>query len=312
MKIWQKILLMGLVIMLFGCGGDKDRNSQSITQKTKEALGDDNKEIGCDNNKSGEECSEDGSSSSFILNTLAKEDNGTTEDEKSLRTQLNNLIEDMQKEETKNSNREDLESLVNQVEELFDKDTDNVAKGLETLVNNYDKENSVGVLRDELESLVEDVENSKLKREEVEAKLLSLVDEAHSKQIKKEEVKEKLLALVGDATQEEKESLKQTQLNLENLVDSAEKKGTKEAKRLASSIIDDVSKRKIKILKTTDTFVVIKVQTGDSLSALAAKYYGDARKYKMIYEANKKKIGNRHTIYPGTTLVIPKLEETTK
>ena len=306
MRIEQKILFLGIAIILLGCGGNKDkRTQQPIIQKTKEALGDNGKELGCNGNttKDGEECRED-SSSNFILNTLEEESNDSKEKDDSLRNQLDTLLEDMQEEDAKNSNKDDLESLVNQVGELLEKDSNKVANGLESLVNTYDKENNAKSIKNELESLVEGVEKSKLKREEVESKLLSLVNEVEDKQTKKEEVKEKLLALVGDASKEKR----QTKLSLESLVNSAEKKGTKEAKRLASSIIKDVSQKKIKILRTEDTYVVIRVQTGDNLSALAAKYYGDAAKYKIIYEANKEKIGNRHTIYPGTTLVIPKLE----
>ncbi len=292
MKIWQKALFMGLTITLLGCGGEEKKNNLSIAQRTKEALGENNnnQEIGCDDNKTGKECSEKSSSSNFILNKLEKKSNQN--ENNSLRTQLNNLLEDIQKEEDNSSS------------------TTEVTKEIENLVEIYDKENNKKSIKNELENLVENVENSKLKREELEIKLLSLVDDAHKQQIKKEEVKEKLLEIVESASKKQKKSLKQIQLNLENLVSSAEKQNTKEAKRLASSIIKDVSQKKIKILRAEDRFIVIRVQTGDSLSALAEKYYGDAKKYKIIYEANKNKIGNRHTIYPGTTLVIPKLETT--
>jgi len=310
MKIQHTILSLGLAVMLLGCGGDKEETKyQPITQKTKEALGDTNGESGCDGDsaKENEECSENSSSSNFILNAL-EENNSNQKEKNSLRTQLNTLIEDIsQDEKKKDSTKKDLESLVNQVGELLEKDSTKVAKGLESLVESYDKENNSESIRDELVNLVEGVENSKLKREEVEAKLLSLVGDVESKKLKREEVEERLLVLVGDTSKEEKRNLKQTQLSLENLVSSAEKEGTKEAKRLASSIIKDVSKKNIKILRTEDKFVVIQVQSGDSLSGLAQKYYGDASKYGIIYEANRDKIGSKHTIYPGITLVIPKL-----
>ena len=51
--------------------------------------------------------------------------------------------------------------------------------------------------------------------------------------------------------------------------------------------------------------VVVK---GDTLSAIAKKYYNDAGKYMKIYEANKAVIGaNPDLIKPGMELVIPKL-----
>jgi len=302
----NRIISLGIAIMLLGCGGDKEETHQSITEKTKEALGDNSTESGCDGDKANEneECSEDSSSSSFILNALTKESNEsnqTQNDDSSLRGQLNTLLEDISQEE--NSTQNNLESLVTQVGELIENNSSKVAEGLESLVETYDKQENSKSVKDELQSLVDGVENSKLNREDIESKLLSLVGSVEDKKLKREEVEAQLLSLVGDATK----NRKNTKESLESLVSSAEQEGTTTAKRLASSIIDDVAKKKIKILKTEDDFVVIQVQSGDSLSALAKKYYGDATKYKLILEANRDKIGNKNTIYPGITLVIPKL-----
>jgi nucleoid-associated protein YgaU len=54
------------------------------------------------------------------------------------------------------------------------------------------------------------------------------------------------------------------------------------------------------------------VVAGDSMGAIAAKYYGSAveEKWMAIYEANKELIGDNPTlIHPGQTLKIPKLSE---
>ena len=311
------VLSLGVLILFLGCG-DKNENKKEIAQSTKEALGSSD-ESGCDSAdaKESEGCSEEEhSSSNFILETLVKDagvkDNTTATEDDSLRGKLNSLLEDMSNEEEKEENpvEKDLELLVSQIEDIAQKGSKKVAEGIENLVDSYDKENNSKSIKDELANLVDSVEGSKLKREEVESGLLALVGDVESKKLKREEVKEKLLELVGDASKKKKQSLKQTQLSLEQLVTSAEKRGTKEAKRLASSIIEDVAKNKIKILRTDENSVVIQVQNGDSLSILAQKYYGDAAKYKLIYEANKEKIGNKHTIYPGATLVIPKLKTT--
>jgi nucleoid-associated protein YgaU len=315
-KEMSKILSLGVLILFLGCS-DKDNNKQKVAQSTKEALGSSG-ESGCDSKdaKKNKECSEERSSSNFILETLVKDSNvninTTAKQDDSLRGKLNSLLEDMSNEEKQgeNSAKKDLEQLVNQIEEIAQKDTTQVVQGIENLVDSYDKEKNSESIKDELANLVNSVESSNLKREEVESELLALVGDVESKKLKREEVKEKLLELVGDASKNNKQNLKQTQLSLEKLVTSAEKRGTKEAKRLASSIIEDVAKNRIKIIRTDDVSVVIQVQSGDSLSLLAQKYYGDAAKYKLIYEANRGKIGNKHTIYPGTTLVIPKLETT--
>lgn len=47
------------------------------------------------------------------------------------------------------------------------------------------------------------------------------------------------------------------------------------------------------------------VKSGDSLSKIAKAHYGDASKWKRIYEANKEKIKNPDLIYPGQEFTIP-------
>jgi len=47
------------------------------------------------------------------------------------------------------------------------------------------------------------------------------------------------------------------------------------------------------------------VVAGDSLSKIAKKLYGDASKWKTIYEANQDLIKNPDLIRPGQTFKIP-------
>ena len=47
------------------------------------------------------------------------------------------------------------------------------------------------------------------------------------------------------------------------------------------------------------------VVKGDSLSKIAKKYYGDAKKYPVIFEANKPMLKDPDLIYPGQVLRIP-------
>ncbi len=57
---------------------------------------------------------------------------------------------------------------------------------------------------------------------------------------------------------------------------------------------------------TNNNNMTYTVQKGDSLSAIAKKYYGDPNKYNIIYEANKSLIGNNPSIISiGQELVIP-------
>jgi len=49
------------------------------------------------------------------------------------------------------------------------------------------------------------------------------------------------------------------------------------------------------------------VKKGDYLSKIAKKVYGDAKKYNIIFEANKPMLKDPDLIYPGQVLVIPPL-----
>ena len=52
----------------------------------------------------------------------------------------------------------------------------------------------------------------------------------------------------------------------------------------------------------TQTYVVVR---GDSLSTIASGQYGDAKKWRRIYEANRDLIKDPDLIYPGQRLRIP-------
>ena len=49
------------------------------------------------------------------------------------------------------------------------------------------------------------------------------------------------------------------------------------------------------------------VVSGDNLSKIAKKFYGDANKYPVIFEANKPMLSHPDKIYPGQVLRIPPL-----
>jgi nucleoid-associated protein YgaU len=47
------------------------------------------------------------------------------------------------------------------------------------------------------------------------------------------------------------------------------------------------------------------VVAGDSLSKIAQREYGDASKWRAIFEANRDKIKDADRIYPGQVLTLP-------
>ncbi len=48
------------------------------------------------------------------------------------------------------------------------------------------------------------------------------------------------------------------------------------------------------------------VVEGDSLSKIAQRFYGDAKEWRRIFEANKDQIENPDLIHPGQVLRIPR------
>lgn len=50
------------------------------------------------------------------------------------------------------------------------------------------------------------------------------------------------------------------------------------------------------------------VKSGDSLSAIAKREYGDAGQWKRIFEANRDTIDNPDLIHPGQELKLPPAE----
>ncbi len=49
------------------------------------------------------------------------------------------------------------------------------------------------------------------------------------------------------------------------------------------------------------------VSSGESLSKIAKKYYGDPMKYNAIYEANKDTLESVDLIHPGQHIIIPNI-----
>ncbi len=50
---------------------------------------------------------------------------------------------------------------------------------------------------------------------------------------------------------------------------------------------------------------VHEVQSGDTLSSIAKKHYGDANAYQRIFTANQPMLKDPDEIYPGQVLIIP-------
>lgn len=56
-------------------------------------------------------------------------------------------------------------------------------------------------------------------------------------------------------------------------------------------------------------FTFYTIVSGDSLSKIALKYYGNAQKWQTLFEANREVIQNPDLIYPGQVIRVPKNPE---
>jgi nucleoid-associated protein YgaU len=62
---------------------------------------------------------------------------------------------------------------------------------------------------------------------------------------------------------------------------------------------------KMRVTVTEPASQFYTVVSGDSLSKIAGKYYGDVQKYNTIFEANQPMLSDPDKIYPGQVLRIP-------
>jgi predicted nucleic acid-binding Zn-ribbon protein len=111
---------------------------------------------------------------------------------------------------------------------------------------------------------------------------------------------------------EEKPSMKQQQKDMaeikSKLSDILEKLSAMEKESDSVSKKKQISnlKKEIKNLNTrTKNYVIVEVKRGDKLSDYAEKYYGDKKKYRRIYKANRDKIDLDMKIHAGDRLIIP-------
>ncbi len=93
---------------------------------------------------------------------------------------------------------------------------------------------------------------------------------------------------------------------------------------VSGTVADQATKEKVllccgnvaNVAKVNDMLVVSDPQpesqwhavvSGDNLSKIAKKFYGDANKYPVIFEANRPMLSHPDKIYPGQMLRIPPL-----
>ena len=70
-------------------------------------------------------------------------------------------------------------------------------------------------------------------------------------------------------------------------------------------VADDLRAPKPKPEEPKEKAEIYEIVSGDTLGAIAKRYYGNASKYTKIFEANKDIISDPNKIYPGQKIRIP-------
>jgi len=288
------------IVLFIGCEKSEEEhdsnNSPIVINQIEQNITNKETSLGCQNKNDNDskECTEEEvESTNFILRTLKRDlENQKESNIGTIRERLTISLKEIGEEASEKSTlKENLEALVNELSE-------NKKKSLEDFVNHIDEFKRVD------ENILNTYSNDK-KISTIKDELKTLISKEDSK-VKSKVVKKRLERLIADATQSKKD-LAQTEKSLEQLVKEVEDRNLPSVTKFANAIIEDVSSKKISIVKEDNEYLIIKVKEGDNLSLLAKRYYNNARKYKLIYEANKDKISSDYEIYPGSELFIPKI-----
>ena len=89
--------------------------------------------------------------------------------------------------------------------------------------------------------------------------------------------------------------------------DAASAEAMEKAVLIAGNVqgVSEVNADQVKAPAQTGKVDYYVIQQGDSLSAIAKKFLGDANAYPKIFEANREVIQDPNKIYPGQKIRIP-------
>ena len=76
---------------------------------------------------------------------------------------------------------------------------------------------------------------------------------------------------------------------------------------LIAGNIQGVTKVEVEGVRDDEDDNYYTIVKGDNLSKIAKKFYGNANKYPVIFEANREVIKDPNLIYPGQKIRIPKI-----
>jgi phage tail protein X len=274
-------LALGAFILLVGCDSLSEKKTMveecvltvpSFSDTTKE-------KVGCSKDKA---CSKENplSSEDVILESLMK----------------NHSVNVSQN--IGNEHQDISQALISLVEDSELKKQTNVKKNLEFLVSTANDfaevdEKSIGTF---------DIEKFSSTWQELQ----SLVDNSEETQKKKMNLRKDLEVLVVSASSDD-EDIEKVEEKVKALLDISSNISSVEEVQFTNTVMSEISHKNIDLLEANKEWIKVKIRSGDTLSSYAEKYYGDANKYKIIYEANKDVIDKNYTLHVGSILIIPTL-----
>ena len=92
---------------------------------------------------------------------------------------------------------------------------------------------------------------------------------------------------------------------LTDLIATADCDVNSNSNRYVTNLLQEVTHSKVKVVEVNEEYTTVRVRSGDSLSKLAARIYGDRSKFRIIYNANRDVLSNPNKIYAGLILKIP-------
>jgi LysM repeat protein len=113
------------------------------------------------------------------------------------------------------------------------------------------------------------------------------------------EAVEKSVLMVGNV-----EGVKDVSVNKLTLTAEAQAAAKEAAKARIAASVDGTGNLKAAVeMADVEYYTIV---SGDSLSKIAKRFYGDPMKYKQLFEANKEVIEDPDKIFPGQKIRIPK------
>ena len=94
--------------------------------------------------------------------------------------------------------------------------------------------------------------------------------------------------------------------NVVKVAGNADKETLEKAALIAGNV-EGISQVEIEGVNEDSEENYYTIVKGDNLSKIAKKFYGDANKYPVIFEANREVIKDANLIYPGQKIRIPKI-----